>query len=327
MPRHHFRVRFRLPEDCILDSDQPSLRLPTPTTGSAYVLDAVGAKTLNESQWLLIEDIGDGFATEGEARAAGRQAKNAVMWWGTRTRAGVDVGDDAARAVVTQTYIDQYREEQGVGLLNELHGLQVYGEDPELPTRFVASSVTPKLLKSTEDFERHFGRAVDMRLELDDKQRLAFELYGLSHFEAAERARFLTLVTAVEAAGEAKTRSPDALAHVDKMVELTRGSGLPKSEIASMEGSLRWLRQESISKTCQDLVETFLAGEPYGGKPAKKFFQNCYAVRSEMVHSGKPSDEKLHIGTLVAELDRLVAELLTKSAGHAKACGPSSKTA
>lgn len=206
MPSHHFRIRFRLPDGIVLKSDKASLRLPTSTGGSEYVLDAVGAKTLNESQWLLIKDAGDGFATEGEAREAGRQAKNAVMWWGAKARAGVDVGDDTSKAVVTQAYIDLYREEQGVRLLNELHGLQVYEEDPELPTQFVAASVEPKVLKSTEDFARHFREAVDRRLEIDEKATLAFELYGLSHFEAAERARLLTLISAIEAASEAKPR-------------------------------------------------------------------------------------------------------------------------
>lgn len=322
MPRHHFRIRFRLPDGIVLKSDKASLRLTTSTGGSEYVLDAVGAKTLNESQWLLIKDAGDGFATEGEAREAGRQAKNAVMWWGAKARAGVDVGDDTSKAVVTQAYIDLYREEQGVRLLNELHGLQVYEEDPELPTQFVAASVEPKVLKSTEDFARHFREAVDRRLEIDEKATLAFELYGLSHFEAAERARLLTLISAIEAASEAKPRGPEAVAHVERMIELTRASELPNAEIASMVGSLEWLRQESISKTCRDFVETFLGGGQYGGKPAKKFFQDCYAVRSKLVHSGKPSEKDLNFGILVAELDRMVADLLTESAGHSTPSGP-----
>ena len=314
MPRHHFRIRFRLPDGSVLKSDTASLRLPTSSVGSDYVLEAVGAKTLNESQWILIKDSGDGFATESKAREAGRTAKNAVMWWGAKARTGVDVGDDTAKAVVTQTYIDLYWEEHGVRLLNELHGLQVYEEDPGLPTQFVAASVEPKVLKSTEDFERHFREAVDRRLELDEKATLAFELYGLSHFEAAERARFLTLISAVETASESKRRGPETVAHVERMIELTRGSGLSKAEIASIVGSLEWLRQESISKSCRDFVETFLGAEQYGGKSAKKFFQDCYTVRSQMVHSGKASDGTLAFNTLVAELDRLVANLLTASA-------------
>lgn len=233
-----------------------------------------------------------------------------------RRRAWGDVGDDTTHAWVTQYASDQVREEQGIRLLNELHGLQVYEEDPELPTRFVASSVQPKLLKGIEDFERYFCQAVEMGLEFTERETLAFELYGLSHFEAAERARFLTLVSAIESLSEAKARTPEAVGHVEKLLELTRDSGLPSPEIASMVGSLKWLRQESISKTCKDFVETFLGDQQYGGKTAKKFFRDCYTVRSELVHSGKPSGETSGFGTLVAELDRLVSDLLAASAGR-----------
>ena len=51
----------------------------------------------------------------------------------------------------------------------------------------------------------------------------------------------------------------------------------------------------------------------YGGKVAKKFFQYCYALRSEFVHDGKPSDDIPGFNSLVAELDRLVADLLAAS--------------
>lgn len=312
----HFRVRFRLPEHRFLDSEERTLHIRTSPDSRAYVLDAVSGGALRDSQWLLIKDVGGGFATEAEALRAGRHVKNAVMWWGAKERVGVDVGDDTTDTVVTQYAIDLVREEQGIRLLNELHGLQVYEEDLELPTQFVASSVEATLRKSIDVFKQHFCQAVDMGLELNDRETLAFELYGLSHFESAERARFLTLISVVESISEAKARSPEAVGHVEELIRLTRESGLPSAEISSMVGSLNWLRQESISKTCKDFVETFLGGEQYGGKPAKKFFEVCYAVRSQLVHNGKPSDETLDFRTLVTELDRLVADLLSASAGR-----------
>ncbi len=232
---------------------------------------------------------------------------------------GVDVGEDRTHAMVTQYFIDQVREEQGIRLLNELHGLQVYEEDPEFPTQFVASSVEAKLLKGIEDFEQYFREAVDMGLEFTERETLAFELYGLSHFESAERARFLTLVTAIESISENKARSAEAVKHVERLIELTEDSGLPEPEINSLLGSLNWLRQESISRTGRDFVERFLGVEQYEGKVAKKFFQACYNVRSDLVHSGKPSDDTVDFRTLVAELDRLVADLLVASAGHTDA--------
>jgi hypothetical protein len=223
--------------------------------------------------------------------------KNAVIWWGAKERVGVDVGKDTTDVVVTQTYIDRVRDEQGIRLLNELHGLQVYEDDPELPTQVVWSSVDAKLNKGIEVFEQSFREAVDLGLEFMDRETLAFELYGLSHFESAERARFLTLINAIESKSEPKARSPEAVKYVEMLIELTRDSGLPDAEIQSMLGNLHGLRRESISKTGRDLIDRVLGSKEYSGKVAKTFFQHCYDVRSDLVHRGKPSD-----GTVVLPL-------------------------
>jgi hypothetical protein len=319
MPNYHFRFRFLLPHDRVLDSEEQSLDLHSPTGHGTYLLEAVSGESLRESQWLLIKDIGEGFATEEEAAEAGRHVKNAVMWWGAKERVGVDVGNDSTDAVVTQTWIDQVREEQGIRLINEVHGLQVYEEDPEHPTKFVFSSVEAKLRKGIEVFEQSFREVVDLGLEFTNRETLAFELYGVSHFESAERARFLTLINAIESISEPKARSPEAVKHVEMLIELTRDSGLPDSEIRSMEGTLNWLRRESILKTGRDLVDRFLDGKEYGGQVAKKFFQHCYGVRSDLVHRGKPSDDTINLRTLVGQLDQLVADLLLTSAGRSDA--------
>src|SRR5919199_968157 len=148
--------------------------------------------------------------------------------------------------MVTQDYIDHFRK-QGIRVINEFHGLQVYEENPELPTEFASISVEAKIKKGISVFEQYFREAVDLSLEFTYRETLAFELYGLSYFESAGRARFLTLVTAIESISENKMRSPQAVKHVEKLIELTKGSGLPNSETQSMVGSLDSLRGESIS--------------------------------------------------------------------------------
>ncbi len=316
MPNFHFRVRFRFPHNRVLDSEERSVDVPMLPMGGTYVIAAVSGESLNDSQWLLIKDGGEGFATEDEATKAGRHVKNAIMWWSAKERVGVDVGQDTTDAMMTQTYLDQIGEEQGIRVINSFHGLQVYEEDPNFPTRFVVVSADAKLLKSTEEFTKNFQTAVELGLEFNERETLAFELYNLSHFEAAERARFLTLVSAVESISENKDRSPEAVAHVESMIKLTRNSGLPRPEIDSMVASLKWLRQESIGKTGRDLVDRFLEDKEYGGRSAKTFFHHCYGVRSNLVHDGKPSDPNINLRTLIGELDRLVAELLLASAGR-----------
>jgi hypothetical protein len=82
----------------VLDSEEQILDLGSLAGRGPYVLEAVSGKSLKESQWLVIKDVGDGFATEDEAAEAGRHVKNAVMWWGAKEHTGVDVGDDTTGA-------------------------------------------------------------------------------------------------------------------------------------------------------------------------------------------------------------------------------------
>jgi hypothetical protein len=211
--------------------------------------------------------------------------------------------------------LDQYRNESGIRLLNEVHGMQAYEEDPLLPTQFVNTTVEAKVGKSIETFVQNILKAVDMDLELTEMETLGFELYGLSHFEAGERARFLTLVTAIESVTESKARSSEAVDLVDRFISLTRDSGLSKPETDSMVDNLGYIKQESISKTGRDFVDSFLGNKDYGGETAKNFFQRCYTARSQLVHTGRVSDDTYNVRSLVGELDRLVGDLLVASAG------------
>lgn len=145
---------------------------------------------------------------------------------------------------------------------------------------------------------------------------MAFELYGLSHFESAPRARFVTLISAIETISETKPRNAEALKHVERLIKFTHNSGLPRSEINSLLGHLGWLKRESISKAGRDLVGTLLESNEYGGEQAKDFFQHCYNLRSELLHGGKPKDDTVNLGLLVVHLDHLVADLLVASTRH-----------
>ena len=316
MLKYHFAVRFRLPERITLNWEERTMNIYLPSKQKTYTLAAFSGESIEESQWLLIKDDGEGFSTEKEAVEAGRNVKNAIMWCSANTRTGVDVGDDKTRGGITKYGIDQLRRECGIRPLNAVHGLQVYEEDPCLPTRFISTSAYASVRKSVQNYEQYFRRAVDMSLELTEKETLAFELYGLSHFESSSRARLLTLTTVVEIISENQPRSVKTMEHVEKLITITSDSSLPKPEIQSLQGSLTKLKQESISKTARDLVERFLGAGQYAGRPAKKFFRDCYAARSSLVHDGKLRGNIVDLRTDVLELDRLVADLLVASVEH-----------
>ena len=309
MPNYHFRIRFRLSPSSRLGHDESVFDLRRPSGQGDHTLDALGAESISDSQWLALRNSGGGFPTEEKAMDAGRIAKSAILWCGVRMRLGMDLGDDKAHGGASE-YLKKIRREQGIRLLNEVHGLNVYGEDPELPTRFASFSASGRVDKDISRFEKYFNEAVDMNLQLTDKESLAFELYGLSQFESSSRARFITLVIAIESIIEDKKRNAEAVKHVEQLVKFTNNSGLPLSEVDSLRGSLRRLKYESISKAGRDLIDRYLGQAQYDGKVAEIFFRDCYNIRSQLVHNGKPADETIDLRSLVARLDRLVADLL-----------------
>jgi hypothetical protein len=54
---------------------------------------------------------------------------------------------------------------------------------------------------------------------------------------------------------EQEELSDEVKEHVDELVSLTKGSSLPRKEIDSMLGTLRWLRRESVSRAGRRLAE------------------------------------------------------------------------
>lgn len=259
---------------------------------------------------MVLKSTGDGFPSEEEALVAGRGAKNAIMWCGARMRVGVDLGDDKPHGGASDYLKEKVLSEAEVRLLNDPHGLMVYEDDPGHPTQFVSASAALQVGRTPSDFEEYFLEAMDMELRLTEKETLSLELYGLSHFESAPRARLLTLVSVIETVINDTPRSAQAVEHVEGLIHSTRNSGLPKSEIDSLLGSLSRLKQDSISRRGKALIDEQIGEKEYDDKAAKDFFQHCYNVRSDLVHNGAPSDESLDVGRLVTQLDQLVADLM-----------------
>lgn len=140
-------------------------------------------------------------------------------------------------------------------VLDDVHGLVTYQDPPR--TRFVRAEVTATGIKSVETFLTDFDALFHANPVFPPKQELAIDLYGASQFEASTRARFLTLLVAVEALLEPCDRSPGAQELVRSLIEQTAGSNLPNAEKDSIVGSLNWLFKESIRKSGGRLAQRF----------------------------------------------------------------------
>lgn len=226
MPSYRFRIRFRIHRVWFLNDDEPTLKIRGSLGQGSCTLSSLGGTPIKEAEWLVLQSTGDGFPSREEAVSAGRSAKNAIRWCSALMRVGLDLGDDRIHGGTSNYLKRKIMEERGVRVLNEPHGLMVYEEDEQHPTRFSSASGSLQVGKPVAAFEESFLEAIDRNLRPSEKRILAFERYGLSHFEASPRARFLTLISAVETIIEYKPRSAEVLEHVTNLVEATKSSEL-----------------------------------------------------------------------------------------------------
>jgi len=286
-----------LPEDSAIDHDAETLDIPLPRTELMLVLRSASKSKIRNSRELMIR--GSGFPSKDEAYACGRRTKNALMLCGARLRTGFDVGKDKATSGVGRVVKERARE-MGIRLLDDVHGLSVFPEDK--PVRFVCVSASVVIGKPATRFVEEFRKAYEISPEFTDKQSLAFELYSTAQFESSLRARFLTLVIAVECLSSQAEQPQHVLDHLKELMRLTKES-LEGPERKDIVEGLGRLKRESISKSCTKLVDQYL------GPDAVKLFTRCYNARSKIVHDGEPS-EGFDLGSYANRLDELVSQLL-----------------
>jgi hypothetical protein len=123
------------------------------------------------------------------------------------------------------------------------------------------------------------------------------------------------LVLAVEALLELQDRETSAKKVVDYLIEYTKDSQLDKQDKDSIMGSLRWLYKESISKSLREIAQNYLGDRKYNNMCAKKFINQCYDIRSKLMHTGKVDIKVINLGKLAAQLNVFVSDLLVEMTG------------
>lgn len=253
-----------------------------------------------------------GFSTEQEAWEAGNRCKNALYMLGVKMRRSLDLGKDEATSntndAFKKTTADAAREAgYEVQLYDNVHGLAAYPETP-VPQflEFSAYGTVEGPPKPT--FSEVFEESYRLNWNLNDRESLACALYGAAQAEVSARAKFLFLVNVTESLIESKERAPQALEHVEQLIEVTRTSALERSAKESLLASLSWHRYESINHMCKELITRHLGEKRYGGKKAQHFFRDCYSIRSDLLHTGKSNVEENMLS--INDLDMLVQDLL-----------------
>jgi hypothetical protein len=255
---------------------------------------------------------GGPYSTHVQAEDAGIRARHALIRYAVQSRVAIDLGQNRATGGLSDYAKKEIAQHTGVQVLNDVHGLLVYAGKEH--TRFIRGNrMSLTLGRPYEEFAELFTREFVRNFRLTEKQDIAFELFSASQFELSTKSRFLTLVMAVEALLAPIDREDEVCRHVGALIDQTENSSLPMAEKQSLTSSLNWLYKESIGKTGRRLAADLLGTEKYANVPAPAFFTMCYSLRSQLVHNGSITDKSVNLDSLVGEVERFVADLLSHS--------------
>lgn len=311
MATYRLRFRFHVSHKGMITGDDKERKFALPN-GHCASLQCLDGDNFSLSTRFAV--YSGGYSTELEALEYAQKLKDAVLCFGTKFRIGVDVGKNKASGFLADHVKENIFDQQGIRIIDDIHGICAYSE--EYPTSCFSMSATglvnPKGAKYLTD---EVFAILSSEHYLDAQIRLSMELLTSSFFESSPRARFLTLVLSAEAILAPDHRSLEVKKLIDELKDHAKSSDITNKEKDSILGSLNWLYRDSISQSLIKMADTYLTHEVYDGLASKKFIKKCYEARSKLVHTGSVDDSKYNIGTLAANLEVYMRDLLAKISG------------
>jgi hypothetical protein len=307
-----FRLRFNMVKGDHIRSESQELQLMRTLDGKVIRLRAGSRRTqIKDSSEIAI--IGGPYSSPEEAGTMATRVRQAVLIWAVRQKLGLDFGDGFLRKFLTDYGKKFYEQEFSRPIRNDRLGIDVYESQKDL--LFASREVTMALGKHADTFAEQVCQQVAQPLPLNEKQIIAAELYSASFFDVPFRSRFITLVTSIEALLVPERRADEIQSFIDGVKRDLKGREVDEVTKEALMGSLERLRSDSIGQTGRILCERLLPHKEYGGRSAGKFFKYCYDLRSEIVHSGKPSKDEVDLLQLGNVCQAFVGDLLLASFG------------
>ena len=124
---YHLRFRFRLQKKLHLDQKEYRFQVQ----GHEVVLSPERTDlNISDSNWLVMNVRG--FESEDEAKTFGRKLKSTCELSSVASRLGLDSGVDLPTAGLGQLARDRLREESGFHVRDNVHGIDVFADDPSV---------------------------------------------------------------------------------------------------------------------------------------------------------------------------------------------------
>jgi len=240
-----------------------------------------------------------GYASDDEARVAGRRLADALLVSGALGFLGIDIGFDRATLQFSEHVHAAMREDTGRELRGEMFGLMTYLDDS---ISIVGMNGELFATTSSASVQQHLSRWLDAAAPtLGLRQRRCASLLNDSFYATTSESQFILRVAAMEALCEQVT-DPQFVSVIDGLVaHLTFIEGTEEAKMSArlvlLQAKRKSVRQAYMSKLRMRL-----------GDAKARAFDALYTMRSAFVHDGEgrgdmqgPAAEALQLATELLE--------------------------
>ena len=305
MATYKCRIRFMVPPNFSIIFDRPEVPLDLSGDTPQWRLRSYDkSQRISDSRDLVL--IGGPFAARRVALEKGRRMQFALRLCGAKLNVGFDLGRDRPHGGTFMKPVLKSLSRRSRGnVLNDIHGLVVI--QGEKPNYFLSGKADVISGRSGDRFTDELRNQFGSLKRPSAKKHLALDLYAASFFEQSDRARLLTLVTAVEILGRRARRTKHAQQLISQFELLVKHSKLSETEKRSLEGGISRLEFRPPAQDIARLIKAHLAGRTYMGLSADKFYKDVTRLRGRLIHRGEYDD---NLGAVAATFQNMVGDLL-----------------
>lgn len=295
------RLRFRLQKKLTIDANEHRLQVAgrevvlTPPTPDLKIAD---------SPWLIMN--ARGFASQEEAQEFARKLKAVLEVSAVAARVGVDTGRDLATSALGPTVRDAILQNTGSDLRPNIHGLDVFPDDPN--TRIFTMSVTGTVRARPDPFLTDLDEL--QRTAAAPSQRIAdvIQLLNYALMQPEPVAQIVFAVSAVELLGQDETWTTDQKTLLKDLAQAAEQSatGTPDERQEVAEAIRKSLYRLTLRQGVFRLLDRLDLAH------LKTPWDDLYAERSTLVHglAPKPGAE---FGDLANRTVSLCGQILLKA--------------
>ncbi|RCW49195.1 hypothetical protein [Halanaerobium sp. ST460_2HS_T2] len=202
----------------------------------------------------------------------------------------------------------------GININNGLEIEEIIAYNEKDTSIVISTEGKGKAIKNEKAFINFFTEGLNY--ELNKKEKSIIELLNLSFSEYSKSAQFVTLISAFELFIEKKVKQEEKIVDLidnelfKKLNECQNKYKISDKKLNDLKSRIGKIKNLSIKDNCKKIIKRYLDQNiKYNGKLAVDFFDDCYDIRSQIVHS-KDKLNKLD-NNIIQELRKLVKDVLS----------------